>query len=67
MGHSAKYRIKAKSALINQAYREPGEQSSKKASDAWRKIEEYKILEEVRHNLEFFDDHLGGSLDDYLQ
>lgn len=68
MGHSTKYRIKQKADLISKVYVEPAEKKSKaKGSDAWRKIEEYQMLKQIRHDLEFYDDHLDGNLDDYLQ
>lgn len=68
MGHSSKYRIKQKRALQSDVYVEPSEpKAESKKSDAWRRIEEYQMLKQIRHDLEFYDDHLEGNLDDYLQ
>ncbi len=68
MGHSTKYRIKQKAPLLSKMYIEPPVSSAKpKGSDAWRKIEEYQMLKQIQHDLEFYDEHLEGSLDDYLQ
>ena len=69
MGHSTKYRIKQKAPLLSKMYVEPDEPKAKKSagSAAWRKIEEYQMLKQIQHDLEFYDEHLEGSLDDYLQ
>lgn len=68
MGHSTKYRIKQKAPLVSKMYIEPAPAKSRaKGSDAWRKIEEYEMLKQIQHDLEFYDEHLDGSLDDYLQ
>lgn len=71
MGHSTKYHIKHKRSLQSEVYVEPEAQlkprEKQKASAAWRKIEEYQMLKKIRHDLEFYDEHLDGSLDDYLQ
>ena len=68
MGHSTKYRIKQKAPLLSKMYVEPAANTEKpKGSSAWRKIEEYQMLKQIQHDLEFYDEHLEGSLDDYLQ
>lgn len=68
MAHSAKYRIRQKAPLLSKMYIEPPEAQAKaKGSVAWRKIEEYQMLKQIQHDLEFYDEHLEGSLDDYLQ
>gem|GEM_PF-4354270 len=68
MGHSTKYRIRQKAPLLSKMYIEPAKVPAKaKCGTAWRKIEEYEMLKQIQHDLEFYDEHLDGTLDDYLQ
>lgn len=69
MGHTAKYKAKGKQKIHAAEYADEVDSAKreKNKSDAWRKIEEIKMFKQFCHDLEFFDDHLEGSWDDYLQ
>lgn len=56
MGHSRQYEEKQKQRRNTT--------KPKEDSGAWRKIEDYRLLQEFRHNLEFFDEHSTVQWDD---
>lgn len=62
MGHSTQYEDKKRK--LSRAKKGKNEQSE---VSAWRKIEDYRLLQEFRHNLEFYDDRVNIQWDDYPQ
>ncbi|MGM0563144.1 MAG: hypothetical protein ACQES2_02335 [Pseudomonadota bacterium] len=59
MGHSTSYREDKKAAdnAVEQHSSQP----------AWRRIEDWELMRQFRRDLEFFDDHLEGNLEEYLR